>query len=161
MLFKGISESGGWLVADYATTWGYGYDFMLEAAQVLIDTDFGERLERVAVSMISGARDEELIDKVKRAGSILRECPETAEEHGTLTVAGISKIMESPVQVVFFNQTNIVRLFCPDKRLFDEHGERVFDNYMNSVEIKAHCALTERRVVERLKALMLRSDEKT
>lgn len=150
MIFKGINEDNGWIIADYDATWGYGYDFMLEAAQVIIDTDFGENLQQVAVSMIAGARDEVITDEVRKANNVLRDCPKAAEEHGTLGVAGISKTMECPVKIVFFNQTHVVRLFCPNKKLFDEHGERVFDRYMDSVELRAHIALAERRITQKL-----------
>ena len=46
--------------------------------------------------------------------------------------------------------TDVVRLFCPFKQYFEDHGERVFDNYMNSIEIKAYCRATERRTAGKI-----------
>lgn len=156
MIFKGLrncavpGENGGWMMAEYSATWTYGYDFMLDAAQVIIDTDLQDQLQRVATAELAGAKVIERIDEVKACGNILRDCEAVSRECGVLTVSGISGIMECPVQFVFFNQTNLVRLFCPFKQYFEEHGEHVFDNYMNSIEIKAYCRDTERRTVEKL-----------
>lgn len=151
MIFRGLKENNGWMVVDYSATWRYGYDFMLDAAQMIIDTDFQSNLQRVATSEIVGAPDVERIEEVRAHHNILRDCDSVKEECGTLTLAGISRIMECPVQFTFFNQTNVVRLFCPIKQMFEEHGEHVFDNYMNSIEIKAYCKDTERRTLEKIK----------
>ncbi len=150
MIFTHISEQNGWIVVDYAATWKYGYDFMLDAAQTMIDTDFKDKLQRVAVAQIAGAPDSEKLDGVNAAGGNLRAFADTREENGVLTVSGLSSIMECPIQLSFFNQTNVVRLFCPLKKYFDEHGEHVFDNYMNSIEIKAYCKEAERKVLAEL-----------
>lgn len=147
MILKGIKENNGWMIAEYSSTWYYGYDFMLDAAQVIIDTDFQNNLQRVAVE---GTEDVEKLDEVMACGNVLRDCQSLCEECNALIVAGISKIMECPVQFVFFNQTNFVRLSCPIKQYFEEHGEHVFDNYMNSIEIKAYCKDTERRTIKKM-----------
>ena len=151
MIFRNLTEDNGWTIVEYSATWRYGYDFMLDAAQIIIETDFKENLQRVATSEVIGAPDVEVLEEVKAQGNILRNCDSVKEEHGTLTVSGMSGIMKCPVQFVFYNQTNVVRLFCPIKKMFEEHGEHVFDNYMNSVEIKAYCKDTERRTLESMK----------
>lgn len=148
LLFKGTKEIKGWTAVEYSATWRYGYDFMLDAAQVVIDTDFQDKLQRVAVSNIVGGKDREMLDEAAAHKNILRDCPEIQEENGTLTISGISRLMECPIQLIFFNQTNVVRLLCPFKKYFEEHGEHVFDNYMNSIEIMAYCRDTERRTKE-------------
>lgn len=55
--FKGLKENNGWTVAEYSATWIYGYDFMLDAVQTIIDTDFQDKLQRVATAEIAEARD--------------------------------------------------------------------------------------------------------
>ena len=149
MLFKGLGEQNGWVIVEYETTWPYGYDFMLDAAQTVIDTDFKDKLQRVAVALVAGTKDVERLDQVKACGNRLRECPSVAEEHGVLTVSGVSQVMECAVQFVFFNQTRLVRLVSPFQQYFKEHGEHVFDHYMNSIEIKAYCVDTERRTKQK------------
>ena len=150
MIFKGLKENNGWMMAEYSATWAYGYDFMLDAAQTIIDTDFQDKLQRVATAEVAGAGDIERIDEVRVHGGVLRDCPSVCGECGVLTVSGVSGIMECPVQFVFYNQTNLVRLYCPFRQYFKEHGEHVFDNYMNSIEIKAYCKDTERRTIAKL-----------
>lgn len=146
MIFKSLHENNGWILVEYSATWKYGYDFMLDAAQCIMDMDFKEGLQRVATADIAGAKDIERIEEVLKARNILRNCDSLRKEWGVLTVSGISTIMECPVQFSFFNQTDLVKLFCPIKKYFEDHGEHVFDNYLNSIEIKAYCKDTERRV---------------
>lgn len=147
MIFNEIREDKGWTIVDYNSTWKYGYDFMLDAAQAIIDTDFQDDLQRVAVS---SAAQRECLDEVRRADNDLRKCPITNQECGTLIISGFSRIMECPVQFMFFNQTNLVRLCSPSRKYFDDNGNDVFNNYLNSVEIRAYCKDTERKTIERL-----------
>ena len=139
MTYQGMKEMNDWIMVEYHSTWSYGYDFMLDAAQVIIDTDFKENTQRFAVAEIAGADDQERITELKAENYVIRDCETSKKEHGVLTISGVSDIMETPVQIIFFNQTNIVRLFCPFKKYFEIHGEHVFDKYMDSIEIKAYC----------------------
>lgn len=149
MVFKKITTEGDWVSVDYAATWRYGYDFMLDAAKVMLP-DLGSNLQRFARYEIIGGKPEEIVEDVKKCEGDLQSCEALKEECGAIAVAGVSGIMECPVQISFFNQTNAVRLDCPIKGYFEEHGEHVFDNFMNSIEIKAYCADTERRTLARL-----------
>lgn len=145
MLFREFNKEGDWVCVEYAATWRYGYDFMLDAAQVILD-DFKDGVQRFAKYESMSEKPLEILEDVKKCDR-LRSCKALEEECGAIAIAGQSGIMECPVQLVFFNQTNVVRLDCPIKKIFDDHGEHVFDNYMNSVEIKAYCADTERRTI--------------
>ena len=161
MTFKHSKSENGWLSIDYAATWRYGYDFMLDAAQTIL-ADLGEDLQRVAKAETAGVPFVEIIDEVKTCGGKLRECEALKEECGVLAVAGISHVMECPMQVVFYNQTNFVRLDipiaqipegAPARKIFDERKDgyqHTFDCFMDSIEIKAYCADTERRTREKL-----------
>lgn len=151
MVFQGAEEQGKWVIVEYKTTWPYGYDFMLDAAQLIIDMDFRDELQRVAVAEVAGAEDMEQIDQVRACGNRLRECPSVAEENGVLTISGVSRVMECAVQFMFFNQTRLVRLVSPFQQYFKENGEHVFDHYMNGIEIQAYCKDTERRTVRKMR----------
>lgn len=151
MKFVGISTSDGWTEVDYKTTWGYGYDFILDAAQVIIDSDFGSSVQRISVAEVIGGMSTDILKDVISANMNLRDCKTASKERGAFAVAGISNIMNCPVQIMFFNQTDRVKLVCPVPKYFEENGERVFDNYMDSIEIKAYCLDTERKTIERLK----------
>ncbi len=149
MLFKGLNNEDSWVVVAYAATWRYGYDFMLDAAQIMLD-DLKDGLQRFAKFEILNEKPTEIVEEVKACGGRLRDCKALDDECAAIAVAGISSTMECPVQLMFFNQTNVVRLNCPVQKIFDDHGEHVFDNYVNSIEIKAYCADTERRTIARL-----------
>ena len=139
MLFRQIKEEDGWMVVDYSATWKYGYDLMLDLCQVIIDTDFQNNLQRIATTQVPGGEPAECLENVKQCDFDLRKCDATSKESSALIIAGISRVMQCPIQMMFFNQTNVVRLFCPIKKIFEDHGEHVFDNYVNSIEIRAYC----------------------
>lgn len=146
MLLKKIKKEKNWIFADYQATWGYGWDFMLDAAQTIIDSDWKNELERVAIGKI-GTEDQECTEDVHRAGNELRRCGKLSEEQGILVIAGISHIMECPVQLMFYNQTNVIRLCIPSlyKDIFKK-SENAFTTYLCSMEIKAYCTAAERKV---------------
>lgn len=156
MVFKDINEEDGWLTIEYAATWKYSFDFMLDAAQVIL-MDFGVDLQRVAVTENVGGKFTDVTESVMDCGGRIRKC-ESLTECGVLAVAGISGIMECPMQVKFYNQSNTVVVDIPVGQIPDSDpikealadNDHVFDTYMNSVEIKAYCADTERRTIERL-----------
>ena len=153
MIFQHITKrDDGWVILDYTATWKYGYDFMVDALQYFIDNDLRENVQRAACGEGTGGEQTECTDSLKAAGCKLRECAETKNECGMLTIAGVSSIMRVPVQLVFFNQTNLVRLISPIGKYFEENGEHVFDNYLNSLEITACCAAAERRAEKRVRA---------
>lgn len=159
MTLKSFSEDNGWISINYAATWRYGFDFMLDAAQVLLE-DFGDDLQRFATAEIAGR---ELVNITDMIGGKVRDCKALAKECGVIAVAGISRVMECPMQITLYNQTNAVWLDVPlaqlpedhpARKIFDERKdgyERSFDVYMNSLEITAHCAGAERRAIERMK----------
>lgn len=155
MTFKHSKSENGWLSMDYAATWRYGYDFMLDAAQMVL-ADFGEDLQRAAKAETAGLPFVEILDEVNACGGRLRECKVLKEECGAIAIAGISGVMECPMQLVFYNQTNMVRLDIPfaqipeealSQKILDGH---TFECFMDSIEIKAYCADTERRTIEKI-----------
>lgn len=161
MTFKKYLNDDGWVAIDYAATWRYGYDFMLDAAGVLL-ADFGDDLQWFGKARIANAPFTVITEDVMAAKGKLRECGALSEECGTISIAGFSNVMECPFRVTFYNQTNAVRLEiplsqmpedAPARRRFEERPEgfeHTFDCYMDSVEIKAYCADTERRVRAKL-----------
>ena len=148
MLLKGMNENNGWMFTEYQATWPYGYDFMLDAAQSVIDTDFKGNLQRVAVGAAPGAGQEECLEEVRKFNNLLHDCPTMRQEHGVLIVSGLSEIMNCPLQLMFYNQTNIIRICTSSKSIFSEDGANAFTNYVCSIEIKAYCAATERETLE-------------
>lgn len=151
MIYQGVHEENGWLVIDYMATWAYGYDFMLDAAQAIINTDFKDNTMRVGSAQVRGGQEIEHLEEAKSHGLVLRDCESLKEEKGVLLVGGQSSIMGIRMQVAFFNQSNVVKLYSNAKSFFAEHGQQVFDNYMNSIEINAYCRAAERKVLSKKK----------
>lgn len=148
MVFSYSGENDGWTMLEYQSTWKYDFEFMKDAAQTIIDDDFQNDLQRVAVAESSEGEDLEILDDVADSGYDLWECRSLDREYKTVIIAGKSRIMDCLVQFVFFNQTRTVRLFSPDSEYFEKNGFNVFDNYMNSVEIKAYCRSAVRNASE-------------
>ncbi|MBQ9956331.1 MAG: hypothetical protein IJO99_02045 [Ruminococcus sp.] len=148
MLYMGMTEDTekGWIFIEYRTTWEMNYDFILDASQVVINTDLRENLQQIAVSKAQGVDFENVLEEARDYKFNLRECPSTKEENGALIIAGRGQLMECPIQLIFFNNTSTVKLCSPERGYFEENGVNVFDNYLNSVEIKAHCLKTERDI---------------
>ncbi|MCM1168104.1 MAG: hypothetical protein NC299_09455 [Lachnospiraceae bacterium] len=161
MKFKEIKKENGWANIVYAATWRYGYDFMLDAAQMVL-ADFGKDVDRVVRAEIVGGDLHELTAEVKEHGGKLRECPAFESECSALGAAGVSGVMEFPLQVYFYNQTDVVTLHIPVGQFPEDHPirkafdaddggfEHIFDHYMDSIEIKAYCAGTERCIRKEL-----------
>lgn len=156
MRFNEIQKNENWIAVEYAATWKYGFDFMLDAAQTVL-ADFGADLQRVATAEVAGGDLVDITGDVMESGGNLREC-ESLEECGVLAVAGISRVMGCPIQIKLYNQTNLIVLDIPIGQIPDDNpikqaisdNEHLFDHYVSSMEIKAYCADTERRTAARL-----------
>lgn len=139
MIFRELKDNGnGWITVFYTGTWKNSWNFMLDAVQNLV-IDFGENLQRVAYNDLD-KDDVDILAEVKLNGGDLRRCPSLKTERSTLSAAGVSSVMGCPFQIVFINQSAAVGLDCPVKEIFDKNGEHVFDNYLNSLEIRAYYA---------------------
>ncbi len=145
MQLKEIVQNAGCWTASYQTTWHYGYDFMLDAAQVLIDTDFRVSLERVAVGTMPNGTVTECLEQVKQAENQLRAAECCKSEQAILIVAGYSRIMECPVQLTFRNQTNELEICTSASEVVEGCGKEAFTNYLCSMEINAYVADTKRK----------------
>lgn len=145
----GNKTENGWIYVEYRTTWEADYDFILDAAQIVINTDFRENLQLIAASKAEGIEYKNVMQELAGCKYQLRNCPETYERNGSILIAGESQLMMCPIQLVFYTDTSMVRLCSPDVDYFKKNGMDVFDNYINSVEIKAHCLKTERELKER------------
>ena len=152
MILRKIREKQGWVQMEYATTWSYNYDFILDAVQEVIDLDLQENLRRVAVTHMENDDEVEYLKEVLEHNRVIRDCPSLVRENAVVIVAGVSRIMEQPIQLVFFNGTAEVCAYCPSWKFLDDNGDHVFDNYMNSIEIKGYCRNAERETLERVRA---------
>ncbi|MDD5937168.1 MAG: hypothetical protein PUC65_16650 [Clostridiales bacterium] len=148
MLFQEKNEVNGWTIIDFSTTWPYNYDIMLDLAQTLINVDFQDSLQRCVISDVQNPVEVEHLQEVRAKGYSLRSTEAFQKECNVIVLAGLSKTMECPIQVALFKDSNRFRLFCADKSVFVRYGEHAFDNYVNSIEIRAYRRDAERKMLE-------------
>ena len=153
MILRRLYETNGWKYAEYQTTWPYGWDFMLDAVQEIIDIDLleSDAEVRFAVREVAGAPMQEITDEVEEAEYDLRDCETLQSEWGVLMITGVSPILKNiQIQVELYNQTGMFRIGTTSAEIFDE-SENALTTYICSMEIKAYCADTERRVIEAIR----------
>lgn len=83
---------------------GYGWDMMKDWADYLSEVD----LENVSQVM---SETYPVTQSYIDHGRKCTQTPELDTERGTLSIAGMSKVLHAPVKIVWFNQTNQLRLF--------------------------------------------------
>lgn len=87
---------------------GYGWDAMKDWADYMAMADL-EHISEVTAGAMGAARP--VTQSYTDHGGRCTRTPELDVEQGTLSVAGISKVLLSPVKIVWINQTNQLRLF--------------------------------------------------
>lgn len=118
------STAGPWHQYDILLdAGGYGWQTMLSWADEICASDV--HIETVTAGDM-GASEQELIGQVRQHGS-LQATPELAEERGMLGVGGSSRTLPSPVKLVWFNQTRVLRIFSllDDEELMRRYAETV------------------------------------
>ena len=108
---------------------GYGWNYMVDSAAYL-ESDELDDISKLSVSMISGAEEQDIIEDYKNSGAkSLRDFDMLSEDNemGVLSVGGISRTLQAPVMVVWFNQTRVLRFFTTidDDTLMTKYIETV------------------------------------
>ena len=104
---------------------GYGWAYMLSTADYLASADLENISEVESGQMNSPAIN--LTEAFRKNGGKVTGIPELAEEQGVLSIAGLSKALHSPVKIVWFNQTKLLRLFTltDNVPLIEKYAETV------------------------------------
>lgn len=101
--------AGSWQQYDVIlSAAGYGWDAMKDWADYMAMADL-EHISEVTAGAMGAARP--VTQSYTDHGGRCTRTPELDVEQGTLSVAGISKVLLSPVKIVWINQTNQLRLF--------------------------------------------------
>ena len=138
-----VSPDGIWGHYDYRTTWPYGWDFILEATQFLVDTDI-EQVQQLQVGVL-GREETDIVEEFHRAGRRLSDTS-ASQENGFLSIAGHSRIMECALKIVLVNQTAGLRLSAMRSQIPQEARDdpQAFTTYVSSLEINGHVAIARR-----------------
>lgn len=148
MIFKGFNKAEKYVVLGYESTWELSQEIVFDAAQVILDTDFEDKVQRIVSVNAETNENKDHLEEFIQHNRNLLEC--NFGPFDSLVIAGRSSIMEVPVQFAFYVGESQIRVFVFDPEFVDKYGEKVFDNYMSSIEINAYCRNTERRVLRRI-----------
>ena len=97
MVLQGVKKQDGWLLSEWRLTYRVGWSHICAAAQRIWEYTKDPEI------LISDAGGQEAVS-VAEAEAVRR-----IREAGTLTVRGMSKILDVPVSITFFNQLDLVR----------------------------------------------------
>lgn len=140
MQFVNKNIEGDFTTLSYKLTWPVSWEQMISFVNVIIKKDFKkpENLENVSIGEIAGAPSIDKTEEVKNANCEIRDCNFSKDENGYIIISGYSSTIKLNIRYTFYNQTNtcIIQLY-KDSRI-PELGERVYDNYLDSIEIYAH-----------------------
>ena len=97
---------GPWKQFDYRWPHRFGYDYMLRSAQWLMD--HGLPAKTLTTAAITGTPETEHAQQLQE-GLSLKEC--AGREAGVLALGGFDETVHGMLKIVWFNQTNLVRVF--------------------------------------------------
>ena len=146
MYLTGVKKEDKWLLSTWETTSGMSWERVCRAACAAyeeIDALQSDGSKRSGADVFTGVIAGAELDKAfVQSKEDIMQLP----EEGTLTVRGISKYFEVPMQLLFYNQTNIIRLdiyedinrvFSPGDFENYVHFNRLFGKFMSYVELRA------------------------
>ena len=100
---------GPWKQLDYRWPHRFGYDYMLRSAQWLMD--HGLPAKTLTTAAITGAQETEHAQQLQE-GLSLQEC--AGREAGVLALGGFDEGVHGMLKIVWFNQTDRVRVFITE-----------------------------------------------
>lgn len=143
LLTHEVGPDGAWGQYDYRMTWPYGWEFVLEATQSLLDTDM-EQVQQLQVGVL-GREEIDILHELAPAGRLIHRTS-AVTERGFLAISGISRTMECPMKVMFVNQTAGLRVFAHLPSIPQEarSNPQAFTTYVSSLEIKTYMTLARK-----------------
>lgn len=107
---------------------GYGWDYMKSSADYMASADLLD-VQQVTMQSVSGAEENNITKAYKSIGTCMG-----LPENGVLSMAGISKVLNAPVKVVWFNQTRMLRVFSTidDEVLIRKYTETLIRRTFNT-----------------------------
>ncbi len=107
--FKHLT-SGPWHQYDVLlAARGYGWDMMKDWADYMSEADLAH-ISQVTTGSL-GISEQDITSSYATNGGKCKSTPELETEMGILTIAGISKTLQAPMKIVWFNQTQVLRFF--------------------------------------------------
>ena len=143
-------EGQDWAELSYSATWNYDYELMLLLAQEIINEDFKDNLDKVSYSSDPNKAEAEITEEIKKCDNILEKSEVLKEKPATISISGISNILKTEIQFSFYSQTRLVKAFIKGKNNEIKKDNHYLEDYLNSIEIRAHCKRTEKKILRDL-----------
>ncbi|MBO4423789.1 MAG: hypothetical protein J5879_10130 [Clostridia bacterium] len=102
---------------------GYGWEMIPDWADYIAEADLDDVSE---VTVFSAGNDTQYVTESYHAnGGKCAQTPEAQRENGGLSIAGISKTLHSPMKIIWYNQTRVLRFytFTDDDLLMKKYVE--------------------------------------
>lgn len=142
------SKAGAWDQYDILlAARGYGWDYMTDTAAYLEKADLGP-YDTLTVAEMANMPEKEIIQEYRDSGKDLKHFEGLQYERGQLAAGGISKALKSPVKIVWFNQTRVIRFFVTfeDETLIRKYAESVIRrNFGTKDEMKSAKPIPEKK----------------
>ncbi|MBR4635129.1 MAG: hypothetical protein IKO51_02065 [Clostridia bacterium] len=128
MKLLGVEKRGAWLYSEWRLTYPVGWESILNA--VALCWQYMKEPELLLGD--AGGEKQVPVDRAEEVKKL--------DESGTLTIRGFSTIVNVPLMLVFFNQSDMVRLYvaCATEE-FAEADYREFNlsmcQFMDSAEL--------------------------
>lgn len=90
---------------------GYGWDFMVSWAADIAAADF-EKIEHVSIAENAAGPRKDITSEYINDPVICR-MPSLAQEQGVLLIGGFSRKMKAPIMIVWYNQTQVLKISSP------------------------------------------------
>ena len=101
---------GDWHQYDIKLNFGYGWGYILKSAAQLIQKDL-LTVDTITTVDAKTREAKELIEAYNAAGQKLESCKEIQTEAGAFAIGGNSSEFKLPTKVIWFNQTQVLRIF--------------------------------------------------
>lgn len=128
MKLMGVEKEGDWLYSEWRLTYRAGWDNICKASSLIYQYTKDPEI-------LTGDSYDKRVADVKDEKDVL-----DLEEEGYLTIRGMSEILDVPLMITFYNQTDMVRVTvaCASEE-FMEADYRNFNlsmcQFMDSAEI--------------------------
>lgn len=102
---------------------GYGWEMMLNWADYMVSADLQDISTVTSGNM--GGQEKDHTEPFQQADGKVSAIPALAEEQGSLSVGGLSRVLNCPVKIIWFNQTRVFRIitFCGDDESMNRYCE--------------------------------------
>lgn len=111
---------------------GYGWETILDWADYMATADLAH-ISKVSKAILPGANEIDVLDEYNKYSSF-KKTPSLQEEGGVLSVGGMSKAIGGPMQIVWVNQSQLLRFFTitNDEILIRRYAETMIRRTFNT-----------------------------